>query len=73
MSIFKRQFKTRDYRSDCEVGFDKFDTETLTEKLVNKGLRITGADFTTFAMVREEPGTVARLAAVKIRFFLVGF
>ncbi len=51
VSIFKRQWKTSTYEPACEVGFDKFNTEARTERLVSRGMRKGGMDFTTFAMV----------------------
>ena len=51
VSIFKRQWKTKTYAPACEVGFEKFNTEERTERLVSRGMRVGGKDFTTFAMV----------------------
>lgn len=51
VSIFKRQWKTKTYLPACEVGFDKFNTQERTERLVGRGMRVGGRDFTTFAMV----------------------
>lgn len=55
MSIFKRQWKTGTYNPACEVGFEKFNTEERTERLVARGMRVGGMDFTTFAMVSGAP------------------
>jgi len=51
VSIFKRQWKTKTYEPACEVGFDKFNDPDRTERLVGRGMRVGGKDFTTFAMV----------------------
>eukprot|EP00903_Cladosiphon_okamuranus_P012016 g11282.t1 len=53
VSIFKRQWKTKTYSPACEVGFEKFNTEARTERLVGRGMRKGGKDFTTFAMDME--------------------
>ena len=52
VSIFKRQRSTKTYREPCEVDFDKFDKPYRTNTLVGRGMRVGGADFTTFSMVR---------------------
>lgn len=52
VSIFKRKWSTQMYQEPCEVGFDKFDKPFRTNKLVDYGMRVGGADFTTFSMVR---------------------
>ncbi|CAM9455187.1 unnamed protein product [Scytosiphon promiscuus] len=53
VSIFKRQWKTKTYEPACEVGFEKFNTQSRTERLVGRGMRVGGKDFTTFAMDME--------------------
>lgn len=51
VSIFKRTTKDNTYASVCEVGFEKFNTPARTNRLVDRGMRVGGMDFTTFAMV----------------------
>ncbi|CAM9455468.1 unnamed protein product, partial [Scytosiphon promiscuus] len=53
ISIFKRQWKTKTYELDCEVGFEKFNDPDRTERLVGKGMRANGGNFTTFSMDME--------------------
>lgn len=50
VSIFKRQYSTMTYNLACEVDFEKFDKPYRTRILSERGMRITGKNFTTFSM-----------------------
>ncbi|CAN0162374.1 unnamed protein product, partial [Ectocarpus fasciculatus] len=50
VSIFRRTTTNSTYASACEVGFEKFNTAKRTNRLVEKGLRVGGRDFTTLSM-----------------------
>lgn len=52
VSIFKRHYSSKTYREECLVDFEKFDKPYRTRKLTERGMRITGENFTTFSMVR---------------------
>ena len=52
VSIFKRQRSRKTYQESCEVGFEEFDKPRRTQKLIERGIRVGGQDFTTFSMVR---------------------
>ena len=60
VSIFKRQWSSKTYNEDCELGFEKFDKPYRTRKLIERGMRVGGQDFTTFSMV----GLSGKLTAV---------
>ncbi|CAB1115103.1 unnamed protein product [Ectocarpus sp. CCAP 1310/34] len=50
VSIFKRTTKDNTYASACEVGFEKYNTADRTNRLVDRGMRVGGMNFTTLSM-----------------------